>query len=320
MGRYLNPTNKGFEIARNSKIYVDKTGLIKYTNSVLDTEQRFICVSRPRRFGKSMAAQMLLAYYCSTCNSSELFHGLEIENDDSFRCHLNQYDVLFLDMQRFLSRAKSPKELIAYLQKVVISELREVYADCVNPEETELAAALEDIAEKAKKEFIFIIDEWDCVFRETKDDAAAQKSYLDFLEMQKWYDGYKLRNAEHMYNPKSVVDALLNKEFHSYWTGTETYEALKVYMDMNFDGLKDSIIEMLGNGRYKINYRKFQNDMTTFKSRDDVLTLLVHLGYLAYDEETKEVFIPNMEIFDEFQNAIEGEGWDTILKKVRKGT
>ncbi len=381
MGKYLNPSKKGFEIAHNSKIYVDKTGLIKYTNSVLDTEQRFICVSRPRRFGKSMAAQMLLAYYCGAYDSYALFQGLEIEKDESFHSHLNQYDVLFLDMQKFLSRAKSPKELTAYLQKSVLSELKGVYADYISPEESELVVALENIAEKANKEFIFIIDEWDCVFRETRNDVAAQKSYLDFLrdlfkgqtyvklaymtgilpikkygthsalnifyeysmtapkemaeytgfiesevqklcseynmdfpEMQKWYDGYKFKNAAHVYNPKSVVDAMLNKEFHSYWTGTETYEALKVYMDMNFDGLKDSIIEMLGNGRCRINYRKFQNDMTTFKSRDDVLTLLVHLGYLAYDEETKEVFIPNMEIFDEFENALEGEGWDTIAK------
>ncbi len=383
MGKYLNPSNKGFKIARNSKIYVDKTGLIKHTNSVLDTEQRFICVSRPRRFGKTMAAQMLLAYYCKAYDSSNLFHGLTIENDITFRCHLNHYDVLFLDMQRFLSRAKSPQKLVPYLQKAVLSELKNMYSvsytDLIFGENPDLADALETLAEKKGKEFIFIIDEWDCVFRETRDDDAAQKEYLDFLrnlfkdqtyvklaymtgilpikkygthsalnifyeysmtspkemaaftgftenevrqlcndydmdflEMQKWYDGYKLKNANHMYNPKSVTDAVLNAEFHSYWTGTETYEALKIYMDMNFDGLKDTIIEMLGNGKCKINCRKFQNDMTTFKSRDDVLTLLVHLGYLAYDEVTNEVFIPNIEISDEFKNALEGEGWDAI--------
>lgn len=150
MGKYLNPSNKGFEITRNSKIYADKTGMIKYTNSVLDTEQRFICVSRPRRFGKSMAAQMPLAYYCRAYDSSMLFHGLEIEKEESFCCHLNQYEVLFLDMQRFLGRAKSPKELVVYLQKAVLSELREEYADYIHPEETELVVALENIAEKAK--------------------------------------------------------------------------------------------------------------------------------------------------------------------------
>lgn len=379
MGKYVNPSNKGFQIARNSKIYVDKTGLIKYTNRILDSEQRFICVSRPRRFGKSMAAQMLLAYYCRAYDSSKLFHGLKIEKDDSFQYHLNQYDVLFLDMQKFLNRAKSPGNLVSYLQDVVLSEIKELYPDYVDLEESELVIALENIAEKTGKEFIFIIDEWDCVFRETQDDSNAQKRYLDFLkdlfkgqtyvklaymtgilpikkygthsalnifyeysmispkemseytgftedevqalceeyhmdfsEMQKWYDGYKLKNIAHIYNPKSVVDAMLNTEFHSYWTSTETYEALKVYIDMNFDGLKDSIIEMLANGRCRINYRKFQNDMTTFKSRDDVLTLLVHLGYLAYNEETREVFIPNIEISDEFQNAVEGDGWKLI--------
>lgn len=141
MGLYLNPTNKGFEIARNSKIYVDKTGLIQYVNSVLDTEQRFICISRPRRFGKSMAAQMLLAYYCRAYDSGKLFEGLEIERDDSFWHHLNQYDVLFLDMQRMLSRTKAPGGLVDYLQKAVLSELREVYADYIRPEETELVVA-----------------------------------------------------------------------------------------------------------------------------------------------------------------------------------
>lgn len=381
MGKYLNPTNRGFSIARNSRIYVDKTGLIRHTNRVLDSEQRFLCVSRPRRFGKSMAAQMLVAYYCSAYDSGELFHGLEIEKDADFGSHLNQYDVLFFDMQRFLSRSQSPSQLVAYIQKAVLEELKEKYADWIRREETELVTALENIAEKGDRAFIFIIDEWDCVFRELEHDTATQRQYLDFLrdllkgqtyvklaymtgilpikkygthsalnifyeysmtdakelaaytgftekevralcleygmdflEMQKWYDGYRFKQAEHLYNPKSVVDALLNRAYQSYWTGTETYEALKKYMDLNFDGLKDAIIQMLADGRCRINSRKFQNDMTNFKSRDDVLTLLVHLGYLAYEEEAKEVWIPNLEIAGEFENSIEGKEWSAIAK------
>lgn len=85
----------------------------------------------------------------------------------------------------------------------------------------------------------------------------------------------------------------------------ETYEALKVYIEMNFDGLKDSIIEMLAGNRVRINTATFQNDMTTFKSKDDVMTLLIHLGYLAYDFQTQEVFIPNYEVSLEFTNAIQ---------------
>lgn len=161
MGKYLNPSNKGFKIARNSKIYVDKTGLIKHTNSVLDTEQRFICVSRPRRFGKTMAAQMLLAYYCKAYDSSNLFHGLTIENDITFRCHLNHYDVLFLDMQRFLSRAKSPQKLVPYLQKAVLSELKNMYSvsytDLIFGENPDLADALETLAEKNEKNLFLLL-------------------------------------------------------------------------------------------------------------------------------------------------------------------
>lgn len=378
-GIYLNPGSKGFEIARNSKIYVDKTGLLRYTNRVIDTEQRFMCVSRPRRFGKSMAAQMLLAYYGKRCDSKELFHGLEIEKDDSYMQHLNQYDVLFFEMQRFLQRAETPENLVSYLEKTILKELSEIYGDYVNSETKDLVSAFEAIEKMTGSGFIFVIDEWDCIFRETKNNTIAQKVYLDFLkdlfkgqtyvklvymtgilpikkygthstlnmfyeysmidpkemaaytgfteqeveglceqygmdfeEAKKWYDGYYMRGVGHVYGPKSIVDAMLNQTFQSYWVNTETYEALKIYMDMNYDGLKDAIIGMLGGGRIKINYRRFQNDMTTFKSKDDVLTLLVHLGYLAYDRETREVFIPNLEIAEEFQNALEGETWSEI--------
>ena len=93
------------------------------------------------------------------------------------------------------------------------------------------------------------------------------------------------------------------------WTETETYEDLKSYIDMNFDGLKDSVIQMLGGIRGRINTRRFQNDMTSIKSRDDVMTLLIHLGYLAYDGQKQEIYIPNQEVMDEFENAIEDGGW-----------
>lgn len=141
------------------------------------------------------------------------------------------------------------------------------------------------------------------------------KWQLDFSELQKWYDGYVL-NGVHIYNPKSVTDAMRRKKFKSYWAGTETYEALKIYIDLNFDGLKEAVIQMLGNGKCKVNTRKFQNDMTTFTTKDDVLTLLIHLGYLTFDEETDEVFIPNQEIAQEFLNVTDGSGWEGVVRSL----
>lgn len=384
MGIYVNPGNTVFRKALNSKIYVDKTKLIAAVNDRLGTADCYLCVSRPRRFGKSMAADMLAAYYSRGCDSGELFSGREIAGEASFEAHLNRHNVIRLDIQSFLFQESHLNIFIDKIQEYVIRELQNEYGDIFIQDSYGLPGVLRQIYASTGKGFIFIIDEWDCVFRFAKDAPEMQKAYLDFLrglfkgaeyvelaymtgilpikkygehsalnifdeysmtepgdlgeyfgfterevkeqcaacgaddvKMKKWYDGYQLGDLK-IYNPKSVVEALKWKDFQSYWTGTETYEALKVYIDLNFDGLKEAVIRMLGNGRCRINTRKFQNDMTTFHSRDDVLTLLIHLGYLTYDRKTEEAFIPNQEIAQEFKNAIEGPAWDGVIRSLNR--
>lgn len=383
MGIYLNPKNTGFREAVQSEIYVDKSNLITYTNKVLGTKQKNICVSRPRRFGKSMAAEMLIAYYSRGCDSKDLFRNLQIASAPTFPVHLNACNVIFLNMQNFLSETHNADKMITKLQQDVTSEL---YAEYKLPAKspTTLPDLLNQIYDVTDEQFIFIIDEWDCIFRETKETSAGHMLYLDFLrnllkdrnyvsltymtgilpikkygshsalnmfhefsmtnpralteytgfteeetkalceqyhmdftETARWYDGYTFRRISHIYSPKSVVDAMLNQEFDTYWTQTETYEALKVYIEMNFDGLKDAIIEMLSGAHVRINIATFENDMTTFRNRDDVFTLLVHLGYLAYDAEKEEVFVPNFEVSREFTNALQGAGWDNIIEAIQ---
>jgi len=384
MGIYVNPRNGAFREAINSKIYVDKSNLIAYTNDVLNTKQKNICVSRPRRFGKSMAADMLVAYYSKGCDSGSLFAGLEIEGKESFKEHLNQHNVIRLDIQRFLFDESHLKVFIDKIQEAVIREIKTEYGEYFNVDQYGLPGVLERVYDYTGKGFIFIIDEWDCVFRIAKEHKGKQKEYLDFLrglfkgaeyvdlaymtgilpikkygehsainifdeysmvdpknlgeyfgftqaevqqlcercgvdyaEMEKWYDGYQV-SGRHMYNPKSVVDALTWKEFQSYWAGTETYEALKIYIDMNFDGLKEEITTMLGNGRCKIDVSTFENDMTTFKIRDDVLTLLIHLGYLTYDRKNAEAFIPNQEMAQEFIRAVKVGNWGGLIQAINR--
>ncbi len=383
MGIYLNPDNNGFWETVRSEIYVDKTGLIINTNKYLNTEQKYICVSRPRRFGKSVALKMLAAYYSRGCSSEDLFKGLKIEKDRSFREYLNQYDVIFLNMQQFLIEAKS-NEITKYLEQEVFDDIWEEYGDVLEKKEVGLAATLRKIYVRAKKQFIFLIDEWDCVMRERQESEALQKQYLDFLrsllkdqpyvalaymtgilpvkkygqhsalnmfweysmtgqsffeeytgfteeevkklcsrfdmdfgEAGSWYDGYMLKKFHHVYNPKSVVEAMLRQEFSNYWTSTETYDALKVYIDMDYDGLRADVVKMLGGQKVKINTRSFQNDMCNFCTKDDVLTLLVHLGYLGYDSVREEAFIPNREIIREFENAISVGGWAEVMRVLK---
>ncbi len=384
MGLYLNPGNDAFRQAVSDDIYIDKTDMISIMNERLNKPSvKFVCVSRPRRFGKSMAANMLTAYYCRGCDSSSLFADYKIVKSDCYMEHLNCHDVIYINVQQFLRRAESLRQLGQCIEEAVLKEVYAAYSASLAEEYGNLPDTLTAIymnETRENKGFIFVIDEWDCIFRVAKDDINAQKSYLDFLrdlfkdrlyvslaymtgilpikkygthsainifdehsmidpknlreyfgfteeevreqceicgldygEVEKWYDGYRMGKL-HIYNPKSVVDVLMWKKFKSYWTGTETYEALKIYIDQNFDGLKEAIVEMLGNGRCKIEPSTFQNDMTTLKTRDDVLTLLVHLGYLTFEEETSEVSIPNLEVAQEFMRAVRVGGWDGVIR------
>ena len=181
MGSYLNPGNEKFKEALNSPIYVDKTGLIQYTNSAVQTLQKYICVSRPRRFGKSMAANMLTAYYSRECDSHEIFDKLKIAEADSYEKKMNQYDTIFVNMQEFLSQSSSMDEMLDFLRKSILWDLLEIYPDFSYFNRDNLARTMQDIYQKTHIPFIIIIDEWDCIFREYKEDYEAQAKYLDFL-------------------------------------------------------------------------------------------------------------------------------------------
>lgn len=136
----------------------------------------------------------------------------------------------------------------------------------------------------------------------------------DFEEMQKWYDGYKIGKVPCIFNPSSVMKAAIRRSFNSYWAATGSYDNVVTYIKMNFDGLKDDIIKMLADVPCKVNTSKFKNDMSQVQSKDDVLTVLIHLGYLAYDNDTKSCYIPNKEVRNELINAVEDTDWINIIK------
>ena len=154
-------------------------------------------------------------------------------------------------------------------------------------------------------------------FTEEEVKALCERYDMDLEEISSWYDGYRFKNYKHIYNPKSVVEAMTCRDCSNYWTSTETYEALKIYMEMDFDGLRAEIVQMLGGGRVRVNTRSFQNDMRNFNTKDDVLTLLIHLGYLGYASNEKEAFIPNKEIIEEFENAMSVGGWPNVMNVLK---
>ena len=382
MGRFVNPDNSAFQAALNSRIYVDKTGLIACMNNILDSTDAYICNSRPRRFGKSYAANMLAAYYSKGASSEEMFSKLDIGKTPDFKRHLNKYDVIHIDIQWFLTNCDDRDKVVGNITKIVLDELKEVYPDILPSEVLSLPDALSRVRNKTGRKFVIIIDEWDVLIRDEAANKKVQDDYIRFLrsmfkgieptkyiqlayltgilpikkektqsalnnfdeftmvspsilaqyigfteaevqklsdkyhqdfdKVKKWYDGYLLKDYQ-VYNPRAVVSVMLKGEYKSYWSETASYEAIVPFINMNYDGLKTAIIEMLSGSSVKVNTATFKNDTVNIQSKDDVLTYMIHLGYLGYDQTEKIAFVPNEEIRQELTNAVKSKSWNEML-------
>lgn len=390
MSMYLNPDDATYEMAVRSPIYVDKTDMLSFLNGQVNTNERFLSISRPRRFGKTLTAEMICAYFNKGLDTRALFSRFSIAQQEGWDRNLNRFNVIRINMLEFSVRSKDTASLVRHLQKRVTRELTKSYPAVHFSDPEDLSYTFEDIFDQTKDQFIVVIDEWDCVFREYKNDDKGQRKYLDFLrdlfkdkgyialayitgilpvkkyghqsalnmfteysmlapsqlakyvgftdeevralcdahhrnytEIRDWYDGYELIGIVppgetkalryQIYSPYSVVQAMLTGQIRDYWNTTETYEALRVHINRNFSGLKDMVMLLMNGDRLHINTRQYQNDMSSMASADDVLTLLIHLGYLAYDSSAGDVYIPNREVLDEYRNTIDGDsGWDNL--------
>ena len=382
MGRFVNPDNGAFQVALNSQIYVDKTGLLEYTNQVMDTENAFICNSRPRRFGKSITAEMLAAYYSRACDSGKMFEGLKISRSTSFSEHLNRHDVIHLDVQWCMLDAGGPQAVVGYMNGHLLAELKEAYPEAALEGEKTAYGAMSRINTETGRKFIIIIDEWDVLIRDEAANQAVQEEYINFLRgmfkgsepkkfirlawltgilpikklktqsalnnfdeftmldsgtlapyigfteeevrrlceeygrdfdsVKRWYDGYLL-NGLHIYNPRAVVGVMQRGSFQSYWSQTGSYESIVPLINMDFDGLKAAVVTMLSGAAVEVDVTSFQNDMVNFQDKEDVLTCLIHLGYLAYDQRSRTAFIPNEEIRQELTAATKRKKWNELL-------
>jgi hypothetical protein len=386
MGIFINIGNMGFQSARNGE-YIDKSGLIRVVNNTLNTERRFSCVTRCRRFGKSMAAKMLCAYYDQSCNSRHLFADLEIASDPDFERYLNKYPVIYLDMTAFVSRFKDDS-IVEQVQQKLKEDILKAYPQIEVRESDDLMETLLAIYAETHQQFFMIIDEWDAICREfatgssamdtyvnwlrrmfkevnavnvfaavymtgilpikkyktesalnnfqeysmveprrmskffgfTKDEARtlASQHNMPFAELEKWYDGYQIGDEQSMFNPNSVIQAIDAGRCRSFWASTGAFDAVANYINMNYGGLKDDIIQMLAGGRCYVDPTGFQNDMSVITSRDDVLTVLIHLGYLSYDWSKSECYIPNREVAGEMVNAVKANNWTHLSEAIEK--
>ena len=311
-----------------------------------------------------------------------MFSGLEIAQAPDFRRHLNKYDVIHIDIQWFLANCENADEVVSFITKSVLDELKEIYPGTLPTEFVKLPDALSRVKEKTGQKFIIIIDEWDVLIRDGEVSEIIQDGYINFLrrmfkgteptkyiqlayltgilpikkekaqsavnnldeftmlqafglapyigftenevknlyekynrdfeKVKKWYDGYLLYGYQ-VYNPKAVISLMTKGKFRSYWSETGSYEVVIPLICMNFDGLKTAIIEMLSGAEVEVNTASFKNDPAKIQNRDDVITYLIHLGYLGYNEEKGTAFVPNEEIRQELSTAVRNSHWDEMV-------
>ncbi len=385
MSYYLNKGNDKFLSYYNDVIFIDKSMMIDIINRSFDKESfKYMCVTRPRRFGKTMALSMLNAYYSKGCDSKEIFENLNISKDESFPKHLNKHNVIWIDMANLYTDIEDKNIFVKKLKLNILRDLKNYYTN-VDFTDLTLGESIVEINSKLNERFIFLIDEWDVIFREQEDNSKLCNEYIDFLrnlfkssnvsscidlvymtgilpmkryttqsalnnftdydmidsspietcagftedevkglclkynrdfeEIKYWYNGYTL-NGKALYNPKSVVMAILKNECKDYWTKTSATEAVANYMNYQNGELKDIITRMITGDKITVDPSLFSNDLTKINSIDSALTVLIHLGYLTFNKAEGKCYIPNHEIRVEFERAIKELHWKEIINPI----
>ena len=412
MGSILNPTmENSFETLVNFKdkdIFVDKTDFIEKMSAKINADKRFFAVTRPRRFGKTVTAHMLLAYYSKGYIGTKIFDGLHIADKDNYAEHLNKYDVIYIDMNTIdglfdgysgqKQKVEGVNDLVDYFEYSVIKDLKSSneFSKCLEKHQIGNMGLLETllaITQDLNTRFIFIMDEWDLVYREYRDDEVLQKKFIKLLknlfksdggkacfalayltgilpikkynsqsalngfdeynmlspgdyapyfgftedevanivkspnckvshhDLKSWYEGYKIKGVD-IYNPNSVCKAVTRNECISYWSGTSSNEEFVRLINMDFDGIKEDIINLIEGDEVTFSCANFQNDMVTIKDKNDVFSLLVCLGYLGCAETKnqyrKVAYVPNGEIKAVLMDIVREQNWYERMETIRR--
>ena len=391
MGIYVNPGNENLKEALRSKIFVDKSLFIGKISELLNTQQKFICVSRPRRFGKTMIANLMKAYFSKGCDSKEIFEKLKIANPPKkegedektqnvrlfdFKEYINKFNVLHVDLGSFFSSAENKNDILKNLKNKLHKDFKNEFPNIEFDTNDSISDLILETYTKTSTQFIIIIDEYDVLVRERisenifkeyldllnslfKNDAlnpAIALAYLtgilpiirdkvqsklnvfdestmlasfgfeeffgftkeeveslcdeygmNFAECENWYDGYRIGETKKIsiYNPNSVVKAMMRGRFKNYWHSTGSYEVISDYIKLDYEGVKTAVVEMLSGREVPVKVVDFKNKLDEIKTKDNVLTYLIHLGYLNYDDDTELCRIPNKEIRQEWESAID---------------
>ncbi len=374
-----NAAYKDFQMLRNDKYFVDKSGIIEKVNERIRTKNRFLCITKPRRFGKTSVLNMLGAYYGKAYPSDGIFHNLNIGKSEHYAEHLNQYNIISMSMNCIPEGGNTYADYMELIKGNIKDDIREAYPELGKQE----FRSLPDLLAATGEEFIFVIDEWDYIFshdlyRENQGDyleflrhllkdrpyvalaymtgvlpvkkystgsalnmfdeytmlndsffdeyfgftetevmnLCSKQSKLTMDEIAEWYNGYFAENVGRIYNPRSVVLALLNGKCRSYWTRTGKMDEVLFFLKYNIGEVRDDIVKMVNHTPVRIEIKKeYAAGQESPANRKEIYSAMIIYGLLSYYDG--ELGIPNKEIMIEFENALEDSEFGYVAELVR---
>lgn len=380
MGMFLNSKipYDAYRVAASGQYFVDKSSLLNELIPALGTDERFYCITRPRRFGKSVMANMVAAFFGKAANASDLFHRLQVAECHNYRKHLNQHDVIYLDLSGAPENCTSYQSYITRILQGLKADLHTAYPDLHLDPDKPVWDLLDIIFQDTGDKFIFIIDEWDALFHMPFPSEQDKSSYLLFLksllkgkvyaefvymtgvlpiakyssgselnmfmefgmtaserfsgyfgfsdsevdmlyewylkltchpkitreDLRDWYDGYHTAAACRLYNPRSVVYALINNQLRNYWTSSGPYDEIFYYIRNNVQDIRDDLALMISGKGIEANVEEYAATAPELNTKDQIYSAMVVYGLLTYEDVTGEVSIPNKELMSQFEQML----------------
>lgn len=380
MNLYLNTDTalENYKQLIRSEYFIDKSSIIEKINKVIETSDKYICITKPRRFGKSSIINMLGAYYTKEYNSKDIFDNLNISKSDSYMDGLNKYNVINISFSEIPENMKCYEDYISNIKNNLKEDLLNTFSSVLTKNED-----LYKLLDKSGEKFIFIIDEWDYIFSHDLFEEN-QKEFLEFIrnllkdkpyvalaymtgvlpikkysegsalnmfdeytmlndsvydnyfgftegevkklcnkqnvisfeEISEWYNGYFNDKGEKIYNPRSVVKALQNGKCRSYWTLTGKLDEVLFYLKYNISDVRNDAIKMVNNMPVRIKIRReYSAGQGAPRNREEIFSAMIVYGFLSYHKGILR--IPNKELMEEFQCALEDESFGYVAELVR---
>lgn len=376
MGLYLNSNSilKKYTRLYKNEYFVDKSLIINQINKLIGSFDVYLCITRPRRFGKTSLINMLGAYYSKAADASEIFDNLEISEVDGYREHLNKYNVISISFNEIPDNMKTYEQYINNITDQVKKEVINEF-DLTDIEDSD---SLKRVLQKSNQQFVFLLDEWDYIFNNnlfeesqdkfleflrnllkdesyvelcymtgvlpikkyssgsalnmfdeftflkdrkfgeyfgfTEDEVlklCEQNKYMDFNELENWYNGYTTARGIKIYNPRSVVKALKNDYCESYWTNTGAMDEVSQYLKYNVLEIRDDVIKMVSRQEIDITIdEEFRAGQGTPKTKEEIYSAMIVLGFLSYNDGYLK--IPNKELMLEFEKALRDKSFGYV--------